>query len=37
MVNIQTYKHISQKKMSGAAVNCSEVKLFQNSKETGLF
>ena len=37
MVNIQTYKHISQKRISGAAVRCSEEQLFQISKEIGLF
>ena len=33
MVNIQTYKHPSQKRISGLAVRCSEKYLFQNSKE----
>ena len=37
MVNVQTYKHISQKKISGAADRCSKEQLFQNSEEIGLF
>ena len=35
MVNIQTYKHISQKRVSGATVSFFKEQLFQNSKEIG--
>ena len=36
MVNMKTYKHFSEKRISGAAVRCSEEWLVQNSKEIGV-
>ena len=37
MINIQTYKNISQKKISDVAIRCSEEQLLQNSNEIGAF
>ena len=32
LVNIQTYKHISKKRISGSAARCSEEQLFQRNR-----